>query len=329
MVGAVVVRDGTIVGEGFHERFGEAHAEARALAAAGDRARGATVYVSLEPCAHHGRTPPCVDALLAAGVRRVVAAVRDPGAESGGGLARLAAAGVATLVGVEEAAARELNAPFFFAASGAKRPWVTLKLATSIDGMIAGAVGAPRWLTGEVARRHVHRLRARADAVAIGIGTALADDPSLTVRYGRRPRVPPLRVIFDRNARLPLTSQLVKTARKVGVVVLAEQPDPGRAEALERAGVVVERAAGLAGALEVLHHRGVRSLFVEGGAGIAGALLSAGLVDRMIIFQAPTLVGPGAIPAWGSAPALGRMRVVERRDFGDDLMTVYAVREGP
>ena len=329
MVGAVVVRDGAIVGEGFHARFGEPHAEVRALESAGARARGADLFVTLEPCDHHGKTPPCSEALIAAGVRRVVAATRDPGAVSGGGAERLRAAGIPVEVGLEEGDARELNAPFFFAATDARRPWTTLKLAVSLDGAIAGAIGAPRWLTGEVARRQVHRLRAGADAVAVGIGTVLADDPALTVRHGRRPRVPPTRVVFDRSARVPLTSRLVRTARRVPTLVLAEHPDAERSAALGAKGVQVERADGLPGALEALHRRGVRSLFVEGGAGIAGALLAAGVVDRLIIFQAPVLVGPGALPAWGDAPATDRLRVIGRHEFGDDLMTVYAVNELP
>ena len=177
MVGAVVVRDGVVVGKGFHAKFGEAHAEVAALADAGDRARDATVFVTLEPCNHQGKTPSCVDALIAAGVSRVVAAARDPGHESGGGGDRLRAAGIEVEFGLEEAAARELNAPFFFAATGATRPWVTLKLAVSLDGAIAGApasTDSPRWLTGEAARKYVHRLRAQSDAIAVGVGTSAA-----------------------------------------------------------------------------------------------------------------------------------------------------------
>ncbi len=229
MVGAVVVRDGAIVGKGFHARFGEAHAEVVALSEAGERARGATVYVTLEPCNHHGKTPPCVDALIGAGVKRVVVAIRDPLRESAGGADRLRAAGIEVEFGLEEAAAHELNAAFFFAANGAARPWVTLKLAVSLEGAIAGADGSPRWLTGEAARNYVHRLRAQNDAIAVGIGTALADDPQLTVRHGRRPRVAPLRVVFDRSARLPLTSRLAKTARRVPTLIVGHRIEPARA----------------------------------------------------------------------------------------------------
>jgi diaminohydroxyphosphoribosylaminopyrimidine deaminase/5-amino-6-(5-phosphoribosylamino)uracil reductase len=329
MVGAVVVREGVAVGRGFHAKFGEAHAEVAALADAGDRARGADVFVTLEPCNHQGKTPPCVDALIRAGVTRVVAAVRDPGRDSGGGAERLRAAGIEVEFGVEEAAARELNAPFFFAAGGATRPWVTLKLAISLDGAIAGSPASPaspRWITGEAARKYVHRLRALSDAVAIGIGTVLADDPLLTVRHGRRPRVAPLRVVFDRAARLPLTSRLVKTARRVPTLVMTDQADAGATRALEAKGVLVDRAPDILPKLELLHRRGVRSLLVEGGSILAGALLAAKAVDRLIIFQAPVLLGAGSIPAFAGVEAMARLTVIERREFGEDLMTVFATK---
>ena len=328
MVGAVVVRDGVAVGRGFHAKFGEAHAEVAALADAGDRARGADVFVTLEPCNHQGKTPPCVDALIRAGVKRVVVAVRDPGRESARGAERLRAAGIELEFGVEEEAARELNAPFFFAASGATRPWITLKLAVSLDGAIAGAPASsasPRWITGEAARKYVHRLRAQSDAVAVGIGTALADDPLLTVRHGRRPRVAPLRVVFDRAARLPLTSRLVKTARRVPTLVMTDQADAGAARALEAKGVLIDRAPDILTKLELLHRRGVRSLLVEGGSILAGALLAAKAVDRLIIFQAPVLLGAGSIPAFAGVEGIGRFRVIARREFGEDLMTVFAL----
>lgn len=328
MVGAVLVRDGAVVGEGWHAEYGEAHAETVALAAAGDRARGADAYVTLEPCAHHGNTPPCVDALIAADVRRVVIAVVDPNPVATGGIARLRAAGIEVVVGIEEEAARELNAPFLFAFSAAPRPFITLKLALSLDGAIAPGGGQQQWLTGEPARKYVHRLRASADAIAVGVGTALADDPKLTVRAGKRPRVAPERLVFDPSARLPLTSALARTARKVPVTVLADQPDPAARVALEKLGVQVSVAAGIADHLATLKARGVRHLFVEGGAGIAGALMSAGWVDRLIIFTAPVLLGAGALPAFGTvappAEGAGRWKVIEHRLFGDDTMTVYS-----
>lgn len=328
MVGAVIVRDGAVVGEGWHAEFGGPHAEAVALAAAGERARGADVYVTLEPCNHHGKTPPCVDALIAAGVRRVVIATEDPNPVAAGGIARLRAAGITVETGAEGEAAREVNAPFLFAHGGAGRPFVTLKLALSLDGAIAAGTGQQQWLTGERARKYVHRLRANADAIAVGIGTALADDPKLTVRAGRRPRVAPLRCVFDPSARLPTTSQLARTARRVPTRILAQHPSDEARTALERLGVEVRAAPGILEHLAGLRSDGVRHLFVEGGAGIAGALLSAGLVDRLVIFTAPVLLGAGALPAFGTvrppSPHLGRWTVLEHRAFGDDTMTVYA-----
>ena len=331
MVGAVVVRDGVVVGEGWHARFGEAHAEVAALAAAGDRSRGATLYVSLEPCAHHGKTPPCADAVIAAGIARVVFAAPDPSATGRGGAGRLRSAGVAADGGVEEATAREMNASWFHAAQGAARPWVTLKLAVSLDGAIADAARAPGMLTGDAARREVHRLRANADAIAVGVGTAIADDPQLTVRGRKRPRVAPVRVVFDRTARLPVGSRLARTARQVPTLVVAERADAARAAALVAAGVDVVVSAGLEDALRQLYARGVRHLLVEGGAGLSGALLGAAVVDRLIIFQAPVLLGRGALAAFGEMPGQPladavRWSVVARKAFGDDLMTVYAPR---
>ena len=330
MVGAVVVREGAVVGEGWHRRWGGPHAEVEALRAAGDAARGATAYVTLEPCNHHGKTPPCSEALLAAGVRRVVAAVADPNPLAVGGAERLRAAGVDVTVGVEEAAARELNAPFFHALAS-DRPWVTLKLALSLDGGLADHTRRPGWLTSARSRREVHRLRAGADAVAVGIGTALADDPALTVRDAPAPRVPPARVVFDRGARLPLESRLARTAGEAPVIVVCEDAGSAEARRLAGAGVALVEAGSVGDALRALREaHGVRSVLVEGGAGLAGALWDAGAVDRLIIFRAPVVLGGGALGAFaGAAPARAedarRLPVVERRAFGDDLMTTFAV----
>jgi diaminohydroxyphosphoribosylaminopyrimidine deaminase / 5-amino-6-(5-phosphoribosylamino)uracil reductase len=329
LVGAVIVREGEVVGEGFHAEYGGDHAEVAALKAAGDRARGATVYVTLEPCAHHGKTPPCADALIAAGVRRVVAATPDPSPVAAGGLARLGAAGIETTVGIEEAAARELNASFLHAFRSG-RPWVTLKLAVSIDGAIAGREGGG-WLTGRASQREVHHMRAGSDAIAVGVGTVLADDPLLTVRDPAvgAPRVAPVRVVFDRTARTPLTSRLVQTARETPVVILAERPDPDRSAALSGAGAEVLTAGSLDKALCALRDRGIRSLLVEGGAEIAGALLTQALVDRLVIFRAPVVLGAGSVNAFAFAPPMtparaSRLPIVEHRTLDDDLMTVYA-----
>jgi diaminohydroxyphosphoribosylaminopyrimidine deaminase / 5-amino-6-(5-phosphoribosylamino)uracil reductase len=328
MVGAVVVRDGSVVGEGWHAEYGGPHAEVEALRAAGELARGATVYVTLEPCNHHGKTPPCTDALLAAGVARVVVACEDPHPVARGGAERLRDAGVEVTIGVEAEAARELNAPFFHALRS-DRPFVRLKLALSLDGAIADHTRRPGWLTGEAARHEVHRLRAGADAVAVGIGTALADDPELTVRHGPTPRIAPLRVVFDRSARLPLDSRLVGTARDVPVAVVTAPGDSRNAAALEARGVTVIRAGSAREALLALRERGVRSLLVEGGAGLASSLVQGAVVDRLVIFRAPLVLGAGSLNPFGSLPAVRaadapRWRLVESRRFEDDEMTVYA-----
>ena len=328
MVGAVVVRDGSAVGEGWHARYGGPHAEVEALRAAGEGARGATLYVSLEPCTHEGKTPPCTDAILAAGVRRVVAASEDPNPVAQGGARRLRDAGVDVLLGVEEPAARELNAPFFHALRS-DRPFVQLKLALSLDGALADRSRLPGWLTGEEARREVHRLRAGADAIAVGIGTVLADDPELTVRHAPPPRVAPTRVVFDTSARLPRTSKLVRGVPDVPVVVVCWAPEPAHAAALEHTGVTLLHAATSRDALVALRERGVRSILVEGGATLASALVQEALVDRLVIFRAPLVLGAGSLNAFGSVPPTRagdapRWRLLRTQRFGDDEMSVYA-----
>ena len=331
MVGAVVVREGDVVGEGFHARFGGPHAERMALDAAGAKATGATVYVTLEPCASQGKQPPCADALIAAGVARVVACSADPTPLKGGGAAKLRAAGIPVDLGLLDADARELNAPFFFAASGADRPFVSVKLAVSADGCIAPPSREPQWMTGLPARAEVHRMRANADAIGIGVGTARSDDPLLTVRHWSRPRVNPVRVVFDSEARLPLTAQLVLTSRAQPVLVLGQRPDPQGAAALVAAGVDVVQVASLADALKVLHRRGVRHILVEGGALLASALVRESLADRVVIFHTPARLGPGAVPAFTagvgdplSAPE--RWTEVVRRPIGDDTLAIWAPR---
>jgi diaminohydroxyphosphoribosylaminopyrimidine deaminase/5-amino-6-(5-phosphoribosylamino)uracil reductase len=328
MVGAVVVRDGVAVGEGWHTRYGEAHAEVEALRSAGERARGATLYITLEPCNHQGRTPPCTDAILAAGVRRVVVATADPNPVAQGGAARLRGEGVQVVLGVEEAAARELNAPFFHSLTS-DRPFVRVKVALSLDGALADVTRKPGWLTGPESRREVHRLRAGADAIAVGIGTALADDPLLTVRAFTAPRVPPTRVVFDTSARLPVTSKLVQSAREAPLLVVCWAPDPAHAAALEHAGVELLHAGTLPHALRALRGRGIHSLLVEGGAGLLSSLVQEALVDRLVIFRAPVILGGGALGAFGAVPAATideapRWRIVQTARFGDDEMTVYA-----
>lgn len=332
MVGAVVVRDGVIVGEGYHARYGEAHAELLALRAAGERALGATMYVTLEPCNHFGKQPPCTEAILAARVRRVVIASADPTALAGGGARHLADYGVQVDFSVEEAAALELNAPFFFAATEPARPWVTLKLALSADGRMNDPSGQRRWISNELSRDEVHRLRANVDAIAVGVGTVRADDPQLTARGAIRPRVPPLRVVFDRNAETPLESKVVRTSRETPTVVFAHHPPVTRMAALHNAGVDVFDAPDLPAALEALHGFEVQHLLVEGGARVAQEFLRQNLVDRLIIFQSPITLGAAGLSPFEGLAAdfrerLGKIPIVRRAEFGEDVMTVYAMRE--
>ena len=335
MVGAVVVADGRIVGEGYHARYGEAHAEIIALRDAGERARGATLYVTLEPCAHFGKTPPCADAVIDAGITRVVIAVRDPSDVARGGVERFREAGVRVDLGLERAAALELNAAFFNA-HASDRPWVTLKLALSADGAIADPEGVHRWITGPTARAEVHRIRAQHDAIAVGAGTVLADDPSLTVRDAPAPRIPPARVVFASALRLPLGSVLVRTAREIPTLVVARQGN-ARASAVQGltdAGVEVLFAASSAVAFRMLRERGIRSVLVEGGARLAGSLIADALVDRLIIFRSPLVLGRAAPKAFAYAPpgfeaSIGALRVVGDRRFGEDAMTAYALHEVP
>lgn len=311
MVGAVVVQGDEIVGEGWHERFGNAHAEVNALRAAGERARGATVFVTLEPCNHWGKTPPCTDAIIVAGVARVVIATADPGPRSGGGAGRLRENGIETVMGVCEPESRELNAPFFHSFSS-DRPWVTLKLAISIDGAIADEERSAGWLTNEASRAEVHRLRANSDAIAVGAGTFLADSPALTARGVIQPRVAPLRVVFDRSGRVQPSRTRVHGASAPSDLIVLDHADA-------------------AAALHDLHARGVRSLLVEGGAGLASEMIDAGVVDRLIIFQAPIILGRGALHAFANATprtvrTASRLHVLRRQELGDDLMTTYALR---
>jgi diaminohydroxyphosphoribosylaminopyrimidine deaminase/5-amino-6-(5-phosphoribosylamino)uracil reductase len=308
MVGAVIVRDDEIIGEGWHETYGEAHAEINALAFAGSAAQGATMYVTLEPCNHTGKTPPCADALVAAKIARVVIATRDPGAVSGGGAEKLRTAGIEVSIGVLEAEARELNAAFLHSFVS-DRPWVTLKLALSIDGAIADSARGRAWLTNEESRAEVHRLRANVDAIAVGATTYATDKPELTVRGAIQPRVQPQKIVFDPDGRF----------------------SAGRTSVLEEVnGLTFVRVADLAASLRALRTRGTRSLLVEGGASLASALIDAELVDRLVIFQAPIVLGGGALAAFGAtsprhAADVRRLPVLRRQLFGDDLMTIYAL----
>lgn len=322
MVGAVILRDGAAVGEGWHGEFGGPHAERAALDAAGAGARGATLVVTLEPCTHQGKQPPCAPAVADAGIRRVVFALADPDPLAAGGAALLRGRGVeveqVTRFAAEAAAQ---NAAFLHGVSVPDRPWVALKLATSLDGRIADAAGRSRWLSGPEAREWVQWLRAGFDAIAVGAETARRDDPALTVRGSTHPRREPLRVVFIRETGLPDGLRLFReTAERAAVVVrvggaLPTQAAPG------------ELTAGdLPAALRALRGQGVGSLLVEGGGRLAGALLSAGLVDRLYWVQAPLWLGEG-VPAVAGLPAVAldaaeRWQVTERRPLGEDTLLV-------
>ena len=291
-VGCVLVRGGQIVGSGWHERAGEAHAEVHALRTAGAAARGATAYVTLEPCSHHGRTPPCADALIGAGVSRVVAAMADPNPlVSHQGLERLAAAGIATESGVLAEAALELNRGFVSRMTR-QRPWVRVKLAASLDGRTALANGQSQWITGPEARADVQRWRARSCAILTGSGTVLADNPRLTVRDFRVTRQP-LRVVVDSQLCTPSDAAIIQG----GLVLLAHtQSDPERGKALAAQGAQLWQAeergsVPLAGLLQELARRGINEVLVEAGPGLCGALLAAGLVDELLLYQAPMVLG--------------------------------------
>jgi len=328
LVGAVICSDGGSVGEGYHARLGDAHAEVAALRAAGERARGATLYVTLEPCNHRGRTPACTDAIISAGISRVVTATHDPNPDAAGGAERLRAAGITVDLGVLETEARELNAAFFHSFSS-ERPFVTLKLAISLDGAIAGAKGAKQWITSESSRAEVHRLRAGSDAIAVGVQTALADDPELTVRAALRPRRPPVRIVFDHTARLPAESVLARTARDIPTLVVTAINVALPAELAEK-GVEAMPAHDLGDALRQLRKRGVLSLMVEGGAGLAASFLGSRCVDRLIIFQAPVILGERSLKAFSGVAAhdlasAPRFSVVSTARLEDDIMTVYSV----
>ncbi len=312
-VGAVVVRNGRIVGRGFHRQAGGAHGEAAALQDAGKAARGATLYVTLEPCAHHGRTPPCTDAVIAAGIKRVVIGSIDPNPHvPNRGRIKLRRAAIDVVTGVLQSDCDELNAAFFkHVTSGL--PLVTLKLAASLDGRIATATGDSRWITGEDSRRYTHRLRNEHDAVLVGAETVLRDDPQLTCRLrgGRNP----LRVVVDGKLRIPTTARIVRDSRSVPtVVVTTSHAAKNRIAALEAAGVEVVRCRSKRGriamrdVLRVLGGRGLLSVLVEGGASIAGQFLQQRLVDRLLVFFAPKLIGADGRPM---LDALGVRRMSE------------------
>jgi diaminohydroxyphosphoribosylaminopyrimidine deaminase/5-amino-6-(5-phosphoribosylamino)uracil reductase len=330
IVGAVLVKNGKLVGRGFHDYDRRDHAEIVALKEAGKKARGSTLYVTLEPCCTTGRTGPCTDAIIASGVKRVVAAILDPNpAVSGKGLARLRRAGISVTLGVCEDDARQWNADFaWWIQTG--RPLVTLKTALTLDGQIAQRPGRLTQISGERSRYSVQRLRHEADALLTGIGTVLADDPRLSDRTGEPRRRKLLRAIVDSRLRLPLRSRIVKSAQNDVVVFTIQSTDSPKARALRRAGVEVFRVSARRGHADlhaVIHELGERELLnvlLEAGAGLNGAALQAGIVDKMILFYAPKIMGTGGVPmaripsSWfPKSPSLKNLRLTE---YGADFV---------
>lgn len=297
-VGCVIVRDGQVVGEGWHRKAGGPHAEVEALNVAGELAQGATAYVSLEPCSHHGRTPPCADALIRAGLVRVIAAMRDPNPRvAGNGLKRLREAGLATQCGLLEAAAEAQN-PGFCRRMRTGRPWVRSKLAMSLDGRTAMASGESRWITGPEARRDVHRLRARSSAILTGIGTVLADDPELTARLGEDAGeiLQPARVVLDSRLRLPAGARLTSGGRTILLTAFGSDVQPRFSGNVEIVPLPIgpDGRPDLTAAIDWLGRAEFNEILVEAGPLLNGALLRAGLVDEWIVYLAPVVLGDQA-----------------------------------
>jgi diaminohydroxyphosphoribosylaminopyrimidine deaminase/5-amino-6-(5-phosphoribosylamino)uracil reductase len=324
-VGCVVARGETIVGEGWHERAGEPHAEVQALRAAGENAKGATAYVTLEPCAHHGRTPPCTDALIEAGISRVVAAIRDPNPlVSDAGFAKLRDAGIEVATGLCEAQARAINEGFFSRMERG-RPWVRLKIAASLDGRTALASGESKWITSEAAREDAQRWRARSSAILTGIGTVLADDPRLTVRLDE-PHATPLRVVLDANLRIPADSHILDGAIPTLVAHAKDvSPPDARFDRVERMAVdAIDGKLELAAVLTALVARGVNELQVEAGPILSGSLLAGGFVDEILLYVAPILLGDTArpfanLPPVASLANASKLTLLEQANVGPDL----------
>lgn len=329
MVGCVLVNDGKVVGEGFHQKAGEAHAEVLAIQAAGDQAKGATAYVTLEPCAHQGRTGPCADALIDAGVAKVIAAMRDPNPDvNGKGIDKLRAAGVGVQSGLLEAQAKQLNRGFIKRMSQGL-PWVRVKLAMSMDGRTALANGESQWISGNASRKDVAQLRAQSGAILTSSGTVRNDNPKLTVRGLDVPFVPPVRVMLDAGLALPTTLNLYNDDAPTLVYhdQMARRPQDMSDE--QAAQTLVQVAAqgvhvDLHAVLSDLAQRGINEVQIEAGHTLAGAFLSAGLVDELMLYIAPCLLGSSAMPLLGgmdiaSMDARHQMRITDVRQMGDDL----------
>lgn len=339
-VGAVIVRDGRVVGEGYHQKAGTPHAEIHALRAAGEAARGATLYVTLEPCCHYGRTPPCTEAIKGAGIRRVVAAMADPNPKvAGGGFQDLRRAGIEVETGLLEDEARRLNEAFIkYITTG--RPWVTMKVAMTLDGKIATRTGASRWITGPESRLKAHELRDTHDAVLVGIGTVLADDPALTTRLpGNRGR-DPVRVILDSRLRIPLTAKVLHLPSSAPTLVATTAAAPAEVrERLQAMGVEVlifpeeDGRVAWEPLLAELAGRQLTSILVEGGAGVNASALACGVVDKVVTFIAPKIFGglaaPGPVGGEGVATPgeAWQLEGMEATPCGDDVMlSAYLVK---
>jgi len=327
VVGCVLVKNGAVVGEGFHEKTGDAHAEVNALQAAGEAARGSIAYVTLEPCAHHGRTPPCAEALIAAGVGKVIVAMQDPSKDaSGRGSGMLVDAGIEVQTGLMESAAASLNRGFLKRVT-VERPLLRLKLAASIDGAIAMASGESQWITGAQARRDVQRLRARSGAVMTGIGTVLSDDPSLNVRASEIDTggLQPIRVVLDSRLRMPLAAGMLALSGTTLVCctgdIDASEFQKSNAEVM--AFPDIEGRVDADSVLQELAARGVNEVLVEAGAELAGNLLERDLVDELVIYQAPHIIGSQTIglvntPSWASLSDRRALTVTDVRRIGRD-----------
>ena len=326
MVGATVVtNDGVIVGDGWHQQAGTPHAEVHALAAAGAHAVGATLICTLEPCCHHGRTGPCTDVIIAAGISRVIVAARDPNPQvAGQGLARLRARGVEVVDGVLASEAAALNRGFFMAMRQS-RPWVIMKVGASANGRVAAAAGTRTPITSAASLRHAHRLRAEVDAIAVGSETLLVDDPELTVREVFRPR-PLTRVIFDRRLRTPPSARVLQTLAQGPVCVLTTEDGvrgaEGRKQALESAGAGLEATAGtVEDAVKWLGRREVRSLLVEGGPRLHAAFWEAGMIDEVQVYVAPDVHLPEGVPLMaGGGPVLAALHDLTVEPLDDDVL---------
>ncbi|WP_230209723.1 bifunctional diaminohydroxyphosphoribosylaminopyrimidine deaminase/5-amino-6-(5-phosphoribosylamino)uracil reductase RibD [Solemya velum gill symbiont] len=345
LVGCVIVKDDALVAEGWHQKAGDPHAEKIALAAAGEEARGATLYVTLEPCCHHGKTPPCSDVVIKAGVARVVIAMQDPNPlVAGKGVSQLQDAGIEVECGVLEQQARELN-PGFVSRMERGRPWVRCKLAMSVDGRTAMANGESKWITSDASRKDVHRLRARSSAVVTGIGTLLADDPSLNVRLNDEelsgvtldaPLTLPLRVIMDADLRTPPDARVLQL--EGDTLIVTASTDSERSRALADTGtelLVIDRESGHLDwqhLLRELTEQQINDVLIEAGATIAGSALRAGIIDELVLYMAPHLMGDDArglvhLPGLDTMEQRIELQLTDLRQLGNDMRMTYRIKE--